>query len=70
MIEYFIWFVDTYIWEKVFKNGLSKFCERHPLKNLLSPLLKTLSRISTVEDYSKPCQIFTIEPFANIVNGF
>ena len=27
------------IWDKVFKNGLSKFCGRQPLKKLLSPLL-------------------------------
>ena len=45
------------IWDKVFKNGLSKFCGRQPLnfpfkffkaclpQNLLSPLLNTLSHI-------------------------
>ena len=27
------------IWDKVFKSGLSKFCGRQSLKNLLSPLL-------------------------------
>ena len=31
------------IWDKVFKNGLSKFCGRQPLKSLFSPLLNTLS---------------------------
>ena len=30
-------------YEKVFKSGLSKFCGRQPLKNLLSPLLNTLA---------------------------
>ena len=33
------------IWVKVFKSGLSKFCGRQPLKNLLSPLVNTLSQI-------------------------
>ena len=33
------------IWDKVFKSGLSKFCGRQPLKNLLSPLLNTLSHL-------------------------
>ena len=33
----------TNIWDKVFKIGPSKICERQPLKNLLSPLLNTLS---------------------------
>ena len=33
------------IWRKVFKSGLSKFCGRQPLKNLLSPLLNTLSHM-------------------------
>ena len=32
-------------WDKVFKSGLSKFCGRQPLKNLLIPLLNTLSRM-------------------------
>ena len=30
-------------WDKVFESGLSKSCGRQPLKNLHSPLLKTLS---------------------------
>ena len=30
------------IWDKVFWSGLSKFCGRQPLKNLLSPLLNAL----------------------------
>ena len=34
-----------HIWDKVFKSGLSKFCGRQPLKNLVIPLLNTLSRI-------------------------
>ena len=34
------------IWGKVFKNGLNKFCGRQPLKNLLSPLVNTLSHVS------------------------
>ena len=33
----------TFIMGKVFKNGPSKICGRQPLKNLLSPLLNTLS---------------------------
>ena len=36
---------STDIWGKIFKSGLSKFCGRQPLKNLLSPLLNTLSHI-------------------------
>ena len=32
-----------FIWGKVFKSGLNKFYGRGPLKNLLSPLLNTLS---------------------------
>ena len=28
----------NFIWDKVFKSRLGKFCRRHPLKNLLSPL--------------------------------
>ena len=31
--------------DKVSKSGLSKFCGRQPLKNLLSPLLNTLSQV-------------------------
>ena len=46
-----------FIWDKVFKSGLSKFCGTQPSikmvcfkgyglpKNLLSPLLNTLSHI-------------------------
>ena len=34
-----------YIWDKVFKSGLSKFCRRQSSKNLLSPLLNTLSNL-------------------------
>ena len=34
-----------FIWDKVFKSGLSKFCGRQPLKSLLSPLLNTLSHL-------------------------
>ena len=33
------------IYDKEFKNGLSKFCGRQPLKYLLSPLLNTLSNL-------------------------
>ena len=33
------------IWDKVFKNGLIKFCGRQPLKNLLSPLLNIWSHL-------------------------
>ena len=33
----------TFILGKVFKNEPSKICGRQPLKNLLSPLLNTLS---------------------------
>ena len=36
---------QRFIWNKVFKSGLSKFCRRQPLKNLLSPLLNTLSHL-------------------------
>ena len=35
--------IRKYKWDKVFKSG--KFCGRQPLKNLLSPLLNTLSQI-------------------------
>ena len=37
---------EKFIWYKVFKSGLSKFCERQPLKNLLSPLLNKMSHMS------------------------
>ena len=40
-IQYFLYFK----WGKVFKSGLSKFCERQPLKNFLIPLLNTLFQI-------------------------
>ena len=41
-----IWGNDcAFIWGKVFKSRLSKFWGRHPLKNLLSPLLNTLSQM-------------------------
>ena len=30
------------IWDKVCKSGLSKFCGRQPLKNLLSPFLNMI----------------------------
>ena len=36
---------ECYKWDRVFKSGLIKFCGRQPLKNLLSPLLNTLSQI-------------------------
>ena len=32
-------------WDKVFKSGLSKFCGRHTLKSILSPLLNTLFQL-------------------------
>ena len=37
--------VIRHIWDKVFKSGLSKFRGRQLLKNLLSPILNTLSHI-------------------------
>ena len=37
-----------YIWDKVFKRRLSKFCGRQTLKNLISPLLNTLLHISDI----------------------
>ena len=37
---------EKFICYKVFKSGLSKFCERQPLKNLLSPLLNKISHMS------------------------
>ena len=40
-----LWKGPTYNWAKVLKSGLSKFCRRQPLKNLLSPLLNTLSQL-------------------------
>ena len=50
--------IATKIWDKVFKNGLGKFCGRQPLKNLLSPLLNTLSHMFRLyldwEGISKP----------------
>ena len=38
-------YVPIDIWDKLFKSGVSKFCGRQPLKNLLTPLLNTLSHI-------------------------
>ena len=38
-------FVKWIIWDKVFKNGLSKFFKGCLPQNLLSPLLHTLSQI-------------------------
>ena len=32
-------------WDKIFKSGLSKFCGRQTLKNLLNSFLNTLSQI-------------------------
>ena len=32
-------------WAEISKSGLSKYCERQPLKNLLSPLLNNLFRL-------------------------
>ena len=40
-----------YILGKVFKSGLSIFCGRQPLKNLVSPILNTLSRIIISNSY-------------------
>ena len=45
--------LSSSIWNKIFKSGLSKFCGRHPLRNLkgqplrnlLSPPLNTLSHL-------------------------
>ena len=34
-----------HILEKVFKSGLSRFCGRESLKDLLSPLWNTLSNL-------------------------
>ena len=39
---------NSYIWDKICKNWLSKFCEGQPLKNLLSPHLNALSHIKVV----------------------
>ena len=38
-----MWASIKYIWDKVFKSGLSKFCRRQSSKNLHSPLSNTLS---------------------------
>ena len=38
------------IWEKVFKNGLSKFCGRQPLKSLLSLLCPIVSAKTSIKD--------------------
>ena len=40
-----------YILGKVFKSGLSIFCGRQPLKNLVCPILNTLSRIIISNSY-------------------
>ena len=49
----------SYNWDKIFKNELSKFCGRQPSKNLLSPLLNTLSQL-LMKFYAKivPSKIF------------
>ena len=44
-IFYFLRSDPFNIWDKVFKSGLSKFYGKQPLKNLLSPLLNTLSHL-------------------------
>ena len=38
--------LGKYIWDKVFKSALIKFCGRQHLKNLLSPLLYFVSLAS------------------------
>ena len=45
---FFIPWLKSLTWDKVFKSGLSKFCGRQPLKNLLSPLVNTLSHLFRV----------------------
>ena len=42
---------SRHIWDKAFKSGLSKFCGRQPLKNLLSPLLNTLSHFPLLKPF-------------------
>ena len=41
------WQQQWRIWNRVFSSGLSKFCGRQPLKNVLSALMNTLSHIFT-----------------------
>ena len=43
--NFFFFLQPGQIWDKVFKSGLSKFCGREPSKNLLGPLLNSLSHI-------------------------
>ena len=43
------------IWDKIFKSGLSTFCGRQPLKNLLSPLWNTLSHFNRHASVKFPC---------------
>ena len=39
-------FNDSDIWDKVFKNGLSKVCGRQPLRNFTWPILEYFVQIS------------------------
>ena len=39
-------FHDSDIWDKVFKNGLSKICGRQPLRNFTWPILEYFVQIS------------------------
>ena len=48
VLEYSTKIRRSLIWDKLFKSGLSKFFGRQPLKNLLSPLLNTLSHIESL----------------------
>ena len=50
-------------WDKVLKSGLSKFCGRQPLKNLLSTFLNTLPQIClrvfvNIQRFEAPSQMF------------
>ena len=50
-------------WDKVLKSGLSKFCGRQPLKNLLSRFLNTLPQIClrvfvNIQRFEAPSQMF------------
>ena len=49
-------------WAEISKSGLSKYCERQPLKNLLSPLLNNLFRLKllNLEIASNRSQSFDI----------
>ena len=47
--------------DRVFKSGLSKFCGRKSLKNLLSPLLNTLSQVNVSLFSNKTGQKFNFE---------